>query len=85
MSTAAILRMVLTGGLGPAIAGLVLGLFGSFALSRTISSFLYETSPLDPMIYGGVTVLLLAVTAVACLVPAKRASRVDPMSARRHE
>jgi predicted permease len=80
-----ITRMVLLGGLGPAVAGLVLGLFGSFALSRTVSSFLYETSSLDPIIYVSVALLLLAVTSIACLVPALRASRIDPMSALRHE
>jgi predicted permease len=80
-----ILRMVLVGGLGPALVGLVLGLLGSAALSRTVSSFLYETSPLDPAIYGSVAVLLIVVTVAACLAPAMRASRVDPMSALRHE
>jgi predicted permease len=80
-----ILRLVLKGGLGPAVAGLVLGLLGSLALSRTVSSFLYETSALDPVIYASVSILLLAVTAAACLTPAMRAARVDPMSALRHE
>jgi predicted permease len=81
----AVLRMVLAGGLGPAIVGLGLGLLGSLALSRTISSFLYETNPLDPLIYAGVTGVLLAVTTAACLVPARRAARFDPMAALRHE
>jgi putative ABC transport system permease protein len=81
----AILQMVLKGGLVPAIVGLGLGLSGSVALSRTISSFLYETSPLDPITYASVTVVLLLITTIACLVPARRASRVDPMSALRHE
>jgi putative ABC transport system permease protein len=52
-------------------------------LGRTLSTFLYETSPLDPLIYGTVTALLLAVTMLACLVPARRASRFDPMTALR--
>jgi len=76
---AAVLRMVL------AVAGLGPGLLGSLILSRTLSSFLYETNPLDPLIYAVVTFLLLAVTAVACLVPARRAARFDPMAALRHE
>jgi predicted permease len=84
-SSRSILRMVLTGGLGPAAIGLIIGLAGSIALSRAITSFLYETSPVDPVIYASVTVLSLAVATVACLAPAKRASRVDPMSALRHE
>jgi putative ABC transport system permease protein len=80
-----ILRMVLAGGLAPAVVGLILGLLGSRALSRTIASFLYETSPIDPFIYAAVSVILLAVTTFACLAPAARAARVDPMSALRHE
>jgi putative ABC transport system permease protein len=81
---AAVRRMVLSGGLTPAVAGLALGLFGSLVMSRTIATFLYETRPLDPLIYAAVTVLLLAVTVVACLVPAGRAARSDPMVALRH-
>jgi predicted permease len=77
----AVRRLVLAGGLAPAIGGLVLGLAGSFALSRTISSFLYETNALDPAIYVGVALLLLAVTTAACLAPAVRASRSDPVRA----
>ena len=79
----AVLRMVLTAGLAPALAGLGLGLLGALALSRTIASFLYQTNPLDPLIYGAVTVLLIAVTTIACLVPARRAARFDPMAALR--
>ena len=84
-NAATVLRMVLAGGLVPAVMGVVIGLLGSLALGRTISSFLYETNPLDPLIYAAVAVLLLAVTTVACLAPARRAVRVDPMSALRHE
>ena len=82
-NTATVLRMVLAGGMAPAIAGLGLGLLGALALSRTLSMFLYETSPLDPLIYGTVTALLLAVTMLACLAPARRAARFDPMTALR--
>jgi putative ABC transport system permease protein len=78
-------RIVLTGGLLPAAAGVVLGLAGSLALSRTMSTFLYETSALDPLIYVAVPALLLAVTVVACLAPAARAARFDPVRALRNE
>jgi putative ABC transport system permease protein len=81
----AVLRMILTAGMVPAIAGLGLGLLGSLALSRTISSFLYETKPFDPLIYGGVVLLMLFVTAMACLAPALRAARLDPIAALRHD
>jgi hypothetical protein len=50
-----------------------------------LSSFLYETSPLDPLIDAPVTFLLLAVTEVACLRPARRAARFDPVGAVRHD
>jgi len=55
------------------------------ALSRTIGALLYETNPLDPLVYSAVLALLLGATVVACLVPAIRASRVDPVSAIRNE
>jgi putative ABC transport system permease protein len=78
-----VLRMVLGGGLSLAVAGLALGLAGSAALSRTMSSFLYETSALDPTIYGAVAFLLLGVTTAATLTPARRAARIDPIAALR--
>jgi predicted permease len=77
-------RMVLVAGLAPAAAGLILGLMGSVALSRTLATFLYETSALDPVIYAIVTLMLFAVTTMACLAPALRAARLDPMNALRH-
>jgi putative ABC transport system permease protein len=82
---AAVLRIVLAGGLTPALVGLALGLAGSLALSRTIAAFLYETSPVDPLIYAAVTVLLLLVTTAACLAPAARAARFDPVAALRQQ
>jgi putative ABC transport system permease protein len=84
-NAAAVLRIVLAGGLAPAVAGAALGLLGSLALRRTMATFLYETNPLDPLIYSTVLLLLLAVTVVACLVPAVRASRVDPVAAIRND
>jgi putative ABC transport system permease protein len=83
-SAAAVLRMVLTAGLTPAAVGLVLGLLGSLMLSRTLATFLYETNALDPLIYAIVTLTLLAVTTLACLAPAMRAARLDPMRALRN-
>jgi predicted permease len=79
----AVLRMVIVGGMTPAAVGLVLGLMGSLMLSRTLSTFLYETNALDPAIYAAVTLTLLAVTTLACLAPALRAARLDPMLALR--
>jgi predicted permease len=84
-SAAVVLRMVLAAGLWLVMAGLTIGLLGALALSRVIASFLYETSSLDPLIYAAVIVVLLSVTLVAILTPARRAARVDPMAALRDQ
>lgn len=84
-SGSSVLKMILSGALGLSVAGLVLGMIGSLALARTISAFLYETSALDPLIYLAVPVLLVLVTTAACMVPARRAARVDPMTALRYQ
>jgi putative ABC transport system permease protein len=69
----------------PAIAGMVLGLAASAALARLITTMLYETQPLDPLVFTAVAASLLAVAALACIVPAWRASRLDPVQALRAE
>jgi predicted permease len=84
-SSSTVLRMVLASGLWLALTGLALGLLGSAALSRAIASFLYETSPVDPLIYAAVSMLLLGVTTIATLTPARRAARIDPMAALREQ
>ena len=84
-NAAAVLRIVLAGGLVPALAGTALGLFGAFVLKRTLATFLYETSAMDPVIIAAVALLLIGVTIVACLVPAARAARIDPVVALRNE
>jgi predicted permease len=84
-NAAVVLRMVLAAGLWLAVAGLAIGLLGAVALSRVIASFLYETSTLDPLIYLAVIVVLLGVTLLAILTPARRAARVDPMAALRDQ
>ena len=80
-----VMRLMLVDGLRPAIIGLVLGLVASTAATRLIGSLLYGTQPLDPIVYVLVTLALLAVASLACLVPAWRASRLDPMQALRTE
>jgi predicted permease len=80
-----VLRLMLGDGLRPAMYGLVLGLAASAAALRLIQSMLYGTRPLDPAIFAAVAATLLVVAALACLVPAWRASRIDPMQALRTE
>lgn len=80
-----VLRLMLSDGLQPAFYGLVLGLFASIGTVRLIESMLYVTRPLDPGIFAGVSATLLSIAALACIVPAWRASRVDPMQALRTE
>jgi predicted permease len=80
-----VLRLMLFDGLRPALLGLAVGLAGSVAVVREIKSMLYETEPLDPAVFAAVAAMLLVVAALACLAPAWRASRLDPMQALRAE
>jgi predicted permease len=80
-----LLRLVLVDGLGPALFGLGLGLVASLAATRILQSMLFGTKPLDPVILSGVVATLLAVAILACLVPAWRASRLNPARALRSE
>ncbi len=80
-----VLGKMLSDGLRPALIGLVLGMAASFEASRLMREMLYETRPLDPLVFAGVSAMLIAVAALACIVPAWRASRVDPVQALRTE
>lgn len=80
-----VLRLMLGDGLRPALYGLALGLAASVGAVRLILSTLYGTRPLDPAIFVSVAASLLIVAALACFVPAWRASRIDPMQALRSE
>jgi predicted permease len=80
-----VLRLMLGDGLRPAIYGLTLGLAASIGAVRLIQSMLYGTRPVDPAIFAAVAATLLGVAALACLVPAWRASRIEPMQALRTE
>jgi putative ABC transport system permease protein len=80
-----LLQLMLVDGLRPALFGLGLGLALSLAATRIFQSMLFGTKPLDPAVFSGVVATLLAVAVLACLAPAWRASRLDPMRALRTE
>ena len=78
-----VLTMVIRQGLTVTLAGLVVGLVGAIAVSRLASSLLFGVKPTDPLTFVSVSAFIVAVAIVACLVPARRATRVDPLSALR--
>ncbi len=80
-----VLRLTLIDGLRPAFGGVVAGSLLAIGATQLIRSSLYETKPLDPTVFAGVIGLLIAVAAAACLLPAWRASRVEPSAALRSE
>jgi putative ABC transport system permease protein len=80
-----ILQMIVGQGLKLVTTGLVIGLGAVLALTRLMSTLLYEVSASDPLTFVSVSLLLAGVALVACLVPARRAAKVDPMIALRHE
>jgi len=74
-----VLRLVVVEGMKPAIIGLLIGLFGALALGRVLSGLIFGVKPTDPVTYAAVSVLLAMVALCATLIPAYRATRVDPM------
>jgi putative ABC transport system permease protein len=80
-----LVAMVVRQGMTPVVAGLGAGVVCSLAVSRLIASQLYGVAPNDPLSIAGVVVLLLAVALGACWIPARRATRIDPLTALRFE
>jgi putative ABC transport system permease protein len=83
--TASVLRLVLSEGMGLAGIGIAVGLAGAFAITRLLSSLLFGVTPTDAGTFTGVAMILCAVAFFASYVPARRATRVDPMIALRYE
>ena len=80
-----VLRLVLSHGLKLTIIGAAIGLFGAYLATRAITSVLYGVSATDPLTFGVVSVLLIGVALIACYVPARRATKVEPLVALRNE
>src|SRR5437764_3471970 len=80
-----VLRLIINQGMKPVVIGLVIGIVAAFALGRLIASQLFEVSAHNPALLGGATILLAAIALLACLLPARRATLVDPVQALRTE
>jgi len=80
-----VLVMVIKEGMSLVLVGVVLGVAGAYAATRTIRSLLFEVGATDPLTFGAVLLLLAIVAFIACYVPARRATKVDPLEALRYE
>jgi putative ABC transport system permease protein len=80
-----VMTLVLRRGLVLAAAGIVIGVAGAIGLTRYMSGMLFDLTPLDPTTYVAVTILFALVALLACYLPARRATKLDPMMALRHE
>jgi len=79
------LKLILKDGLVLASLGVVIGLVGAFAMTRLLSSLLFEVKPTDAQTFAMVSALLIFVALLACFIPARRATKVDPLVALRYE
>jgi putative ABC transport system permease protein len=77
--------MVVRQGLTLVLIGLAIGVVGALAAGRVLSSYLYQTAPRDPLIFAGVSLVFVLAGVIACLIPARRATTVDPLIALRAE
>jgi putative ABC transport system permease protein len=80
-----VLKLVLRNGMSLALIGAALGVAGAFAVTRVMSSLLFGVAPTDLPTFAAVVVVLVVVAFVACYIPARRATKVDPLVALRYE
>jgi putative ABC transport system permease protein len=80
-----VLSLVLKDGMLLTLVGIAIGLFGAFGLTRLMATLLFGVSAKDPLTFISVAALLAAVAFVACYIPARRATKVDPLTALRFE
>ena len=83
--TADVLKLVMRNGMKLAAMGLVIGLVGAFLLTRLMARLLFHVGPTDAVTFASVSVGLLLVAFLACYLPARRATKVDPLVALRYE